>query len=105
MIFASRHGTGSSLGLVKDKLASARAITVVTGAGISADSGVPTFRGSEGLWQYFRAEDLATPEAFARDPRSCGNGTTGDGNSSRPNSPIQPMMLSQRWSDASHSSG
>jgi NAD-dependent deacetylase len=44
-------------------------VTVLTGAGISADSGVPTFRGADGLWRNFRAEDLATPEAFARDPR------------------------------------
>ena len=44
-------------------------ITVLTGAGISAPSGVPTFRGAEGLWKQFRAEELATPEAFARDPR------------------------------------
>jgi NAD-dependent deacetylase len=42
---------------------------VLTGAGISAESGVPTFRGAGGLWKSFRAEDLATPEAFARDPR------------------------------------
>jgi NAD-dependent deacetylase len=47
----------------------ARSVTVLTGAGISADSGVPTFRGTDGLWRNFRAEDLATPEAFARDPR------------------------------------
>jgi NAD-dependent deacetylase len=44
-------------------------ITVLTGAGISAASGVPTFRGAEGLWKQFRAEELATPQAFARDPR------------------------------------
>ncbi len=44
-------------------------ILVLTGAGISAESGVPTFRGPHGLWQSFRPEDLATPEAFARDPR------------------------------------
>jgi NAD-dependent deacetylase len=44
-------------------------ITVMTGAGVSAASGVPTFRGTDGLWNNFRAEDLATPEAFARDPR------------------------------------
>src|SRR4029077_2935003 len=50
-------------------LASARNVTVLTGAGISADSGVPTFRGADGLWRHFRAEDLATPEAFARNPR------------------------------------
>lgn len=54
---------------VKQRIASARAITVLTGAGISADSGVPTFRGDDGLWRNFRAEELATPEAFARDPR------------------------------------
>jgi NAD-dependent deacetylase len=42
---------------------------VLTGAGISADSGVPTFRGPDGLWRTYRAEDLATPEAFERDPR------------------------------------
>lgn len=42
--------------------------TVLTGAGVSAESGVPTFRGTGGLWRNFRAEDLATPEAFARDP-------------------------------------
>ncbi len=44
-------------------------ITVLTGAGVSAASGVPTFRGADGLWKNFRAEDLATPDAFARDPR------------------------------------
>jgi NAD-dependent deacetylase len=42
---------------------------IFTGAGVSAESGVPTFRGAGGLWRSFRAEDLATPEAFARDPR------------------------------------
>jgi len=51
------------------RLRRARAIAVLTGAGISAESGVPTFRGEGGLWRQFRAEDLATPEAFARDPR------------------------------------
>ncbi|MFO0700907.1 MAG: NAD-dependent deacylase [Nitrospira sp.] len=60
---------GSDLGLVKHKLATARNITVLTGAGISADSGVPTFRGADGLWRNYRAEDLATPDAFERDPR------------------------------------
>jgi len=41
----------------------------MTGAGISAESGVPTFRGPGGLWREFKPEDLATPEAFDRDPR------------------------------------
>ena len=61
--------TGSSFGILKDKVANARSLTILTGAGISADSGVPTFRGADGLWRNFRAEDLATPEAFERDPR------------------------------------
>ncbi len=50
-------------------MADARKLCVLTGAGISAESGVPTFRGPEGLWRTFRPEELATPEAFARDPR------------------------------------
>jgi NAD-dependent deacetylase len=44
-------------------------IAVLTGAGISAESGIPTFRGEEGLWKKHRAEELATPSAFDRDPR------------------------------------
>ena len=44
-------------------------IAVLTGAGISAESGVPTFRGDGGLWRDYRAEDLATPHAFRRDPQ------------------------------------
>jgi NAD-dependent deacetylase len=51
------------------RLAEARRITVMTGAGVSAASGVPTFRGPEGLWKTFRPEELATPQAFARNPR------------------------------------
>ncbi|MDW8064006.1 MAG: NAD-dependent deacylase [Anaerolineae bacterium] len=43
-------------------------MVVLTGAGISAESGVPTFRGPDGLWGRYRLEELATPEAFARDP-------------------------------------
>lgn len=45
-----------------------RSVAVLTGAGVSAESGVPTFRGQGGLWREFRAEDLATPQAFRRDP-------------------------------------
>jgi NAD-dependent deacetylase len=43
-------------------------VAVLTGAGISAESGVPTFRGEGGLWRNYRPEQLATPEAFRRDP-------------------------------------
>lgn len=52
-----------------ERLEQADRVVVLTGAGISADSGVPTFRGADGLWRHYRAEDLATPEAFERDPR------------------------------------
>lgn len=45
-----------------------RRIVFFTGAGVSAESGIPTFRGDEGLWRNYRAEDLATAAAFARDP-------------------------------------
>lgn len=50
-------------------LREASSVAVLTGAGISAESGIPTFRGAGGLWRQFRAEELATPGAFARDPR------------------------------------
>ena len=50
-------------------LKSARRVFVLTGAGVSAESGVPTFRGDGGLWRSYRAEELATPEAFHRNPK------------------------------------
>ena len=43
-------------------------IVVLTGAGISVESGLPSFRGKGGLWEGYRLEEVATPEAFARDP-------------------------------------
>ena len=46
-----------------------RRVVVFTGAGVSADSGIPTFRGPGGLWRDFRPEELATAEAFRRDPK------------------------------------
>lgn len=49
-------------------LKTAQNVAVLTGAGISAESGVPTFRGEEGLWKKFRAEELATVDAFMRNP-------------------------------------
>ena len=45
-----------------------RNIVVLTGAGVSAESGLATFRGADGLWEGHRVEDVATPEAFRRDP-------------------------------------
>jgi len=54
---------------IKERLYNTQAVTVLTGAGISAESGVPTFRGKDGLWKNFRAEDLATPDAFKKNPK------------------------------------
>ncbi|XP_074063765.1 NAD-dependent protein deacylase sirtuin-5, mitochondrial [Macrotis lagotis] len=48
--------------------AKAKHIAIITGAGVSAESGVPTFRGPGGFWRKWKAEDLATPEAFKRNP-------------------------------------
>lgn len=45
-----------------------RNIVILTGAGMSAESGVPTFRGVDGLWEGHRIEEVASPEGFARDP-------------------------------------
>jgi NAD-dependent deacetylase len=59
----------SALEALGARIGAARTITILTGAGVSAASGVPTFRGAGGLWRSFRAEDLATAEAFRRDPR------------------------------------
>src|SRR5579863_3545850 len=47
----------------------AGSVFVLTGSGISAESGLPTFRGAGGLWRTHRVEELASPEGFARDPR------------------------------------
>lgn len=43
-------------------------LVVLTGAGMSAESGISTFRDSDGLWEKYRVEDVATPEGFAADP-------------------------------------
>ena len=55
---------------IRARLAGASSVAALTGAGISAESGIPTFRGAGGLWRNFRAEDLATPEAFEADPKT-----------------------------------
>jgi NAD-dependent protein deacetylase/lipoamidase len=58
----------TDLEVLADEIRRARRITAITGAGVSAASGVPTFRGEGGLWRTYRAEDLATPDAFRRNP-------------------------------------
>jgi NAD-dependent deacetylase len=62
-------GQAAAIADVAARLRAAHGVTVLTGAGVSAASGVPTFRGAGGLWRTSRPEDLATPAAFARDPR------------------------------------
>src|SRR6266487_3228952 len=51
------------------KVTDAGRVLVITGAGVSAESGIPTFRGKDGYWRNFDPAKLATPEAFARDPK------------------------------------
>jgi len=53
---------------LSEKLSTAKSVFVLTGSGISAESGLPTFRGVNGLWRTHRVEELASPEGFARDP-------------------------------------
>jgi NAD-dependent deacetylase len=60
----------TSLETAQRWLADAERIAVLTGAGISKESSLPTFRGAEGLWRQRRPEQLATPQAFARDPKT-----------------------------------
>jgi NAD-dependent deacetylase len=62
------HDRGKLVSLVR-RIRDASKITVLTGAGVSAASGVPTFRGKEGLWKSYSPMDLATPEAFEANPR------------------------------------
>jgi NAD-dependent deacetylase len=50
-------------------LQNASRVAILTGAGISAESGIPTFRGEDGLWKKFRPEELATAAAFYQDPK------------------------------------
>jgi len=58
----------SDLAKFKEHLTSAKHLVILTGAGVSAESGVPTFRGAGGFWRKYQAQDLATPQAFYRDP-------------------------------------
>jgi NAD-dependent deacetylase sirtuin 5 len=63
-----RSFAGSQLEEFTSVLEAAHKVTVLSGAGISAESGIPTFRGAGGLWRNFDATELATPYAFAANP-------------------------------------
>ena len=61
--------TAAALKLVRDRLLRARKVVAFSGAGISEESGIPTFRGSGGLWNSHPIEEVATPQAFQRNPK------------------------------------
>ncbi|KAM4628924.1 NAD-dependent protein deacylase sirtuin-5, mitochondrial isoform 1-T3 [Polymixia lowei] len=58
----------SDLAAFREIFSKAKHVAILTGAGVSAESGVPTFRGAGGYWRKWQAQDLATPEAFSRNP-------------------------------------
>uniref|UniRef100_A0A8C9BWU0 Sirtuin 5 n=1 Tax=Phocoena sinus TaxID=42100 RepID=A0A8C9BWU0_PHOSS len=58
----------SSMADFRKCFAKAKHIVIISGAGVSAESGVPTFRGAGGYWRRWKAQDLATPQAFAQNP-------------------------------------
>ncbi|CAL9695503.1 unnamed protein product [Knipowitschia caucasica] len=58
----------SDMAAFRETFSKAKNIVVLTGAGVSAESGVPTFRGAGGFWRTWQAQELATPKAFSRNP-------------------------------------
>jgi len=84
-------------------IAAARQVVVLTGSGISAESGIPTFRGAGGLWKGMRVEDFATPEGFNRRPLEVWNWYTrrrAELEDSRPNSGHVALAEMQRHVEA-----
>ena len=64
----SFHSSKSDSAEFKSLLSQAKNVVFLTGAGCSAESGIPTFRGAGGLWRRYKATELATPEAFNANP-------------------------------------
>ncbi|XP_070570511.1 NAD-dependent protein deacylase sirtuin-5, mitochondrial-like [Ptychodera flava] len=67
-VMAERSRPSSDMAAFREVFSKAKYIVVLTGAGISAESGIPTFRGAGGYWRRWKAQDLATPQAFGRNP-------------------------------------
>lgn len=63
-----RSQPSSDMAAFREILSKSKHVVVLSGAGVSAESGIPTFRGSGGFWRTYQAQDLASPRAFARDP-------------------------------------
>ncbi len=85
------------------RLAVAGRVCVLTGAGVSAESGVPTFRASDGLWEGHHIEDVATPSGFERDPRLVWqfyNARRANVKTVKPNAGHHALVaLEQRWGE------
>lgn len=69
MITVTHNDLQAAAEALAQRLTSDGLIVASTGAGMSRESGIPTFRGAEGVWRQYRAEDVATPEAFRQAPR------------------------------------
>ena len=67
-LFENRMKASSDMNKFKEIVKKAKHVVALTGAGISAESGVPTFRGAGGYWRQFQAQQLATLQAFRKDP-------------------------------------
>ena len=93
----------ADLNRAADALRAANRVCVLTGAGVSAESGVPTFRASDGLWEGHRIEDVATPDGWARDPKlvwAFYNARRANVATVEPNpGPIALAELERRWGD------
>lgn len=91
----------ANLNRAVDWLLQADRVCVLTGAGVSAESGVPTFRAADGLWEGHRIEDVASPEGFRRNPRLVWqfyNARRANANSVKPNPGHFALVdLEHRW--------
>ena len=93
----------SAIAKAADYLKTARHVAVLTGAGVSAESGIPTFRAADGLWEGHRIEDVASPDGFRRDPklvRTFYGGRRANVAVSKPNAGHAALVaLEDRWGE------